>query len=219
MKKIIPTTLLLALTLVACSTNVLQYDLKYNVQDTNRQAALASAAARVIERRLSNLEQVPEQGNVVVQGNRLTIKPKDTETADALREQLMQPFSISLMVETDAAHADITNEKYGSFKETGIKEAQFDSVELKTGNGAGTSSAAVFFTPEGKAMLTKVFRENQGKAIGIFVRGTLMSKRVIDASNITQENITIDGIPTAELASAFTDDVNVGLHVNFTEVK
>lgn len=207
--------------LTACTANIfgggntLSYTLSFDSEDAARQTQLASGSARVIERRLLGMNQTLEKGDVAIAGNTLTVKAENKEIADQLREQLSRPFTMQVMLEADDASADIRHPQFGAFKDAGINETHFDWVNVRAADG-GKASATLQLTPEGKHLLKTVFEQNEGKTIGIFLRSVLMSKRVITKGDPT-ESITIEGIPSMDIASIFADDVNVGLHVTFTE--
>jgi hypothetical protein len=211
----------LCLALVACATtqaNTLRFTLAVKNADGTEKTQATGAAARMVERRMQSLKQDIKPGDVTIEGDTLSLVIRDPEAEEGLRERLAQPFTLRIMVETDPATADITNENYGSFKETGLTEKHVDWVKAFDDGPNGTARADMQFTEEGKALLKTVFAQNQGKKIGIFVRETLMSLKKVDAKDTTG-GITVDGIPSMELASAFADDVNAGLHVVLTEQK
>jgi len=59
--------------------------------------------------------------------------------------------------------------------------------------------------------------KTKGTQVALIVRNQLVS--TFQSQGIGRENIFIDGVPTPELASIFSDDVNVGVHVTFVPKK
>ncbi len=203
------------LLLASCAGGAGQgYKLSYHDTDASRKAELSSMAARVVERRLIGLQQ--QDAKVILTGTEeMTVALKDPKAALALKEQLTAPFNMRIMVEAEGSEgADITSDKYGAFNETGVTEKHVEWVTARTSAEPGKGAVVVSFTPEGKVLLQRVFKENAGKVVGIFVRGLLMSKLEV-APTQDPQSITIDGIPGSELATVFSEDVNVGLHVTF----
>lgn len=212
--------LALTLLLAACGGKTVSYRLTFDTVDTLRRQELTAAAGRVVEGRMAahqtpvkNL-QINEEGESVI----LTaVAPAGGASADWLHDGLQTPFTMSIMKEVPKGQGDLVSEKFGEFKETGLGTSSFDWVSSsQTPDGKG--NAVIQFTEEGKKTLAQVFAANKGKTIGIFVRGQLMSKKLVDATDGKQEGITVDGIPSAEVAAGFADDVNVGLHVTFTPI-
>ncbi len=211
-------SLSLVMLLAACGKQTLAFRLTFDTQDTLRRQELAAAAGRVAEGRMIAREkevlaqEIKDDGD----GMLLTMTVTDAQAAEWLIDGLTTPFSMAIMQEVDKGKPGALSTKFGDFTETGITTEDFDWVTV----GAlqdGKGSVSVSFTPAGGAELKKVFSANRGKVIGIFVRGQLMSKKLID-KNDTQAGIAVDGIPSAELAAGFADDVNTGLHVTFTPV-
>lgn len=211
--------LLSVFALASCGKAVsVQYTMTFDSQETGRKLDLASASGRMIERRLMGLKQDPDRGDVSVQGDLLTVKVKDAKTAEILTEQITQPIDLHVMVEADDASADIRNEQYGAFKDTSLGGQHIDWVSAKASSQKGKAVVVINFNPQGKELLNTIFEQNRGKKMGIFVRGILMSQKLIDDKD-TQSSIMVDGVPNLELALTFADDVNVGVHVDFAVAK
>ena len=207
------------LLLSACGGGpTLTYKLTVDSTDDARRTELVSASARVIERRLLGLKQEVQAGDVSVNSDTVTVKTADSETAEALRTQLQGAFTMRVMREVEPEIADISSETMGAWKETGITEKEFDWVLAASSEPRPKAKATILFRDTGKTLLKTVFQENKGKAIGIFLRGNLMSKIMVTDST-PSESVVVDGIPNLEIAHVFADDVNVGLHVRFEEVK
>jgi ribosomal protein L25 (general stress protein Ctc) len=213
----------LTLVLSACGSRTLRLNVQYDSTDAARRAELAAAVGRVMEgRMLAKKKKVISQelspaGDAAV----LTVTVNDAEAETLLREGIMMPFTMEIMKQVAAGQGDIVSEKFGEFKETGITTKDFDWVSAgaaTTDAGIAKGSVTIHFTKAGETKLKNVFAKNRGSVIGVFVRGQLMSKKLVDTSD-KQTSIAIDGIPSAALAGAFADDVNVGLHVQFTPVQ
>ena len=210
--------LALTLLLAACGSQTVRFTVSYNTPDPLRRSELSAAIQRSIvgrmeakKKKVVSQQLKNEDGKTV-----LTVSVSDAEAATLLKESLTGPFSMTIMKQVDAGKGDIISEKYGEFKETGMVTKHFDWVTAGTSMASGRElgSVGLQFTDEGQSLLKDMFSHNRGSIIGVFVRGMLMSKKQIDATD-KQTSIVIDGIPSGALAAAFADDVNVGLHVTF----
>ena len=212
----------LCLLLTACGSKTVRYRLAFDTADMLRRSELTAAAARVIEGRVVARGKQLLSHETKTDGENVTIiaEVSDAEAATALQDGLLTPFTMTIMKQVEKGMGDIVSEKFGEFKETGITTKHFDWVSAGTAGAEAEVNGAVIiqFTPEGQELLKKIFKENRGSVIGIFVRGQLMSKKLIDSKD-TQGSIAIDGIPNPALAGAFADDVNVGLHVTFIPIQ
>lgn len=211
-----------ALLLVGCAKTV-KFAVAFDTEDASRRADLEAAVGRIVEGRVTSKgKKVVNQKIDANDGaSVLTVRVSDAEAAKLLADGLTTPFSMTIMKQAQAGQGDIVSEKFGEFKEIGISTGHFDWVAmgLSIGEaGASRGSVVITLTNEGRELLKEIFSKNKGSVIGIFVRGQLMSKKLVDA-NDKQDAIQIDGIPSAELAQAFADDVNVGLHAKFTPMQ
>ena len=198
-----------------------RYELTFNTGSQKDQTDLTSASLRVIEGWLGAFKSSLQGSSIEKKGDKpvLVLKLATPDDAAALTERLTAPFTMQIMREAgEKETADITIEKIGGFKATGITEKDVQWVDSQTNPQTGKGAASIIFTAEGGQKLKKLFAENNGKSIGIFVRGRLVSRKLVDGTD-TQESILIDNIPSPEVAKVFADDVNVGLHVTFTLVK
>ncbi len=211
--------LTLTLLLTACGGNTVRFSLTFDTNDAERVTKLTEAVQRTVEGRVLAKQKKLISRNIRKDGDTtmLEVTVQDDEIAKVLQDSLTVPFTMSVMKQVDAGRGDIVSQKYGEFKETGIVTKHIDWVTAGTTKATGTEQGAVViqFTKEGETLLKDIFAKNRGSVIGIFVRGQLMSKKTIDATD-RQTSISIEGIPSATLAAAFADDVNVGLHVKFT---
>lgn len=220
MKKFLSLASLL-LVLTACGSQTVTFRVQYNTTDPAMRDELAATVLRVIEGRLLGQKKEllgktvkKEEGDDII-----TLSVSDADAADMLRTRLTEPFSMEILKKVGAGQGDIISEKYGEFKETGITTRHFSRVIPRPPSDAeATGTVVISFTDEGKALLKNLFAKNKGESIGIFVRGMLMSQKTVEASDSKEESISIDGIPSADLAAAFADDANTGLHVTITAV-
>ncbi len=210
----------LSLVLVSCGGATGRFTLSFKNVAAERQEELTKASVRVMERRLLAQEKklVSSKTETTNGVTTVMVAASDSAGLSALKKGLQQPFSISILKQVPAGKGDIVSEKFGDFKELGISTESFDWVVAgsQTLGAQQQGFVQLEFTPQGQTILKKVFAENQGATIGVFVRGMLISKKVVEKSDTGEGGITIDGIPTPDLAQAFADDVNVGLHVGFT---
>lgn len=216
MRRSLPLLLLASIAVVACNASD-RYTLRFSEDiDAAKRTELTSAAVRVVEGWMSGIQK--ELGSYALDINgdeaELSLQLPDRETAEKLRERLTAPFEMRIMTKVDDGQGDISHETFGSFKETGLTEKHFAWAEATGGSVPGIGAVIMTFTPEGQQLLAAMFEQNKGKTIGIFVRGVLVSQKVVDETD-TKHSLFIDGIPKMERARVFADDVNVGLHVEF----
>lgn len=212
--------LFLSLALVSCGGSTARFSLVFDTKEAMRVEELKNATERVISRRLEARDKKLEASKfqTVNDVTTMDVKTSDSEGLQLLKDGLVQPFKIEVLKQVEAGQGDIISEKFGEFKETGLKTEHFAWITAgsRTFGAQEQGFVEIEFTPEGQAILKKIFTENQGEVIGVFVRGMLISKKLVESKDLQLNGITIDGIPRAELAEAFADDANVGLHVTFT---
>jgi hypothetical protein len=215
---------LLVLTSCAASTggaSTVGYSLSFVNTDAAHQQKLIEASQRVIERRVttegaevkdSKAERVsPTEVRIFTTVSDPTVIPK-------LSTQLSAPFTFRLMRQANEGEKpDATVEQEGNFKETGITEKELEWITASANPNTEGGMAEIALTPAGQENLKKVLTSAKGKKIGLFVRGRLMS--IFPSAGDIQGNIVISGIPSKTVAEIFADDVNVGAHVKFTQVK
>jgi hypothetical protein len=206
----------MVLALAACSgpRAQLTYNLAFDVSGAEDQRQLALAALRVIDRRLESMGEEAIDKEILTEGGfaiRLTVSEA---IADVLTEQLQRPLQFRIMESAPEAEADVVVASHGGFKETGIGDAALFAVTPLV-DDEGKGGITLQFTEEGRALLAKVFQANKGKYLGMFIRGQLASKMLVETDTLLDQ-IVIRDMPTAELAEVFADDLNVGRHVTFT---
>ncbi|PIQ75812.1 hypothetical protein COU78_00380 [Candidatus Peregrinibacteria bacterium CG10_big_fil_rev_8_21_14_0_10_49_24] len=210
--------LLLALLplLTGCSTASVLYNVTLNTDDEERGSMLLLASLRVIERRMANIgEELVDLDMQRKNGkNQMYVEAKEQAALDILTDELTTPFELYIMLESSTEDADVVVEGHGGFKKTGISHEQLKWLQSSEEPG-GKGRVSILFTQEGRDLMGSLFEENQNKYIGIFVRGSLVSKLLVDTNELKDEIIITD-IPTVQLANVFADDVNVGMHVTFT---
>jgi hypothetical protein len=219
MKKV-STLLALALALSACVPTS-AFHLKFDTTEPTIQKELLSASLRVISRHLQAMNATLKDQNVErsSDGATITITMDNKVALAKLGERLLEPFSLALMkqVEENDPAATIKLAGHGAFAETGIDQTSLAWVySMKDDQHPEKGKIQLVFTEQGQATLKKVFKATKGKMIGIFVRGILVSKVVSPGD--AKEKIIIDNIPSQDLADAFADSINVGMHVTFTGV-
>jgi len=209
---------LLTLVLAGCGSPTVQLTLTYDTNDAEKQSELLQAATRVIGRRLSRWEGVmPEQITAKQESGStlLTFDVNDTEARTTLMEEMLKPFSLTVMTLSTEEKGDLYVEEQGWFNETGITQQHIGWVEAGT-DQKGKGSVRLNFTQDGLKLLNTILQANPKAVVGLFVRGRLMSKMQMEGVDLRQD-ILIQNIPTFELASIFADDVNVGTHVIFSQ--
>lgn len=209
----------LSLLLVACAAAPSfsqTFNLTVSEQDPTRREAAIEAAARVIDRRLQSLGEKMTDHTVAPTdaGATMMVSATSQEALLLTADELEKPFELSFMLEAPEATADIVVTGHGGFSETGITEDDIDWTTSET-QPNGKARVGLEFTPEGKAKMEKLYTENAGKAVGLFIRGKLVSKLIVE-EGAWQDRVVISDIPSVEIADTFSDDVNVGISVTFT---
>ena len=205
-----------ALLLAGCATQTFTYKVTLKTDDTDKRTELVKAVRRVIERRLEAIGEEPsidvrnEQGQIIVDVN-----VEDPIIGESLTEQLQEPFSMRIMTQVADGKGDITVEGQGSFKESGITEEHLLWVSAGPDTNPEKGRVLLEFSDQGRTLMGQVFRQNSGKYIGLFVRNRLVSKLLVESTEV-KDTILITDIPSPILAEIFADDLNVGLYVTFT---
>lgn len=209
--------LLATLLLSACGEVTVTYDLHTDATLADQKSELTLASMRVIERRLKRIgENILEKDITAEDGiPSITLTLGDTIARDILTEELLQPFTLRIMTETtDEESADITVAGHGGFVETGLTEEHITWAETKHDTDPSKGHVTLTFTESGRTLMNDIFKKNNGKYVGLFVREHLMSKLLVESAAL-MDDIVIRDIPSTEIANIFADDINVGLHVTF----
>lgn len=204
--------------LAACGgPTTVSYRLTFDVQDPVSVEELSKATIRVAERRLDRMGAEVTEKNVVKDagGMTLTLGVSDATSAATLTDELTAPFDLQFMAATTESGADVMVEGFGGFNATGVTGDDLTHILAHANAETGGGLVRINFTDEGREKLRGVFSENVGNTIGLFVRGRLVSALEVKDASLPNP-LVIDGIPDAELAQIFADDVNVGLRVTVT---
>jgi len=204
--------------LAACGgPTTVSYRLTFDTVDPVSVEELSKATIRVAERRLDRMGARVTEKNVVkdADGMTLTLGVDDAASAETLTNELTAPFDLSIMEATTESGADLTVEGFGGFNETGVTGEDLTHILAQPNVETGGGLVRINFTDEGREKMRAVFAENVGNTLGLFVRGRLVSALDVKESELPNP-LVIDGIPDAELAQIFADDVNVGLRVTVT---
>lgn len=192
------------------------YHLTFDTQDPGDVSMLTTATVRVMQRRLDRLGAELFGQHVVqdAEGANLEITASDKGALDELTAEMTAPFDLDIMVATTGS-GDVAVEGYGSFAKTGVTGDDIRMVLAKAADNGVGASVQIRFTDDGLAKMRDLFKKNVGKDLGLFVRGRLVSALTVKSAELPNP-LVIDGIPDAELATIFADDVNVGIHVTVT---
>ena len=212
--------------LAGCGSPVsVAFNVVFDTTDKNVMTELSTAAQHVMERRLAALD-----GNLIdykvdydekTNATKITAEMDTQEHADALKAQMIAPFTIDVRVTADKAQdGDIEIKGQGIFRSTDVTKEDFDWLigNATQGDALKHGQVTIGFTEEGAKKMRTLFKKYDGKTMGIFVRGMLVAKVKLQGEKI-EKTITIKGVPSREIAEVFADDMNVGLHMTFTEAK
>lgn len=214
--------LTLPFALAACGRKetTLTYTMTVNRPTAAEVVTLINASERVLVRRLSALGEKKPIVTAVpagASGGVLGIALQSDEIAPRVKQILSEPFTFDIRLEKPAA-SGATASSGGNASDwipTGIDRRHLIGVQSVVSDKSGEAAIDLTFTDEGRRLLTALFAEHKGENIGIFVRDLMVSSLKIESENV-QEHIVISGVPSSAVAQVFTDDVNVGLYVEFT---
>lgn len=206
--------------LAACNgSGTATYSLDIDTEDQNLRQQLIWQSMDVIERRLESIgeKSIDKQVSPGTDETHITVKVASDEVAEALTAQLTAPFTLVVGAQTEEETADYTVEGHGKFQKTDITGDDIEWVQARKEPDGEKGEVRLVFTEEGRAKMANLFMTMKGGFIGIFVRDRLVSKLQVETDEL-KDDIVITGIPDADLADVFADDVNVGLHVTFTPI-
>jgi hypothetical protein len=209
------------LTLAACSPSAatVRYQLKMDVTDSADVTQLTQETFNVMQRRLDRMAEPITDMHVENQGSGsviLTLSVVNQEALDALTAQMQEPFTFEIMAQAEGGQTpDATVEGHGGFVKTDITGADLSWVEADQEPGTEMGRVHLVFTIDGRTKIADLFKRMKDKHIGIFVRGQLVSKLLVE-TDVLREDIVIQNIPSIELAQTFAEDVNTGIHVTVT---
>jgi hypothetical protein len=222
MKKLLVPTLF-ALLLTACSgiPTTLTYDVTFTTEDSGRMTDLSLATRHVVERRLARLK-----GNLIdydVDYNKeekstiISVEVDNAKAAKALNEEMTTPFTFEVRYHVEEhQEGDIAVEGAGSFRETGIEKSDVDWVIGQTTEPPlNRGRILIGFTDESAPAMQTLFEEQKGNTVGLFVRGRLAA--AVQINEEFEKVLIIEGLPSGEIAKVFADDMNVGIHMIFTQ--
>lgn len=209
------------LLLTACSGGqTVVYRLDFKNAGAHQLEGLTAASMEVIERRLAHLEVELLEKKTETRNDQtfLSVTLPSKEAGDALTAELVKPFDLTVMGETEPHEtADITIEDRGSFTKTDITQDDFTWVDARKDPTNGMGEVRLILTDDGRTKINALFARLKGKSIGIFVRDRLVSLLKVQTDAVP-DNLIIRDVPSVDIAGIFADDMNVGLHVTFTPV-
>jgi len=203
------------LILAGCTrSSIVSYELRFS--NPSLAPELSQAALRVVQGRLYALKQdaAAKTATMNASGSLLSIL-LDTNNAATLTKQLTSPLNFSIMTQAPANQAEMTVEKIGGLRGSGITEKHVERAILNPPDASGKSSVTVVFTPEGTALWKSLCKQNLGKILAVTVRHHLVSTLTVGPNDEKSNSVQVSGAPDAAIAQAFADDVNVGSHVTF----
>lgn len=202
------------------STGSQTFDVDIRTDNPEVVAELHTAMRRVVERRLFRYDA--DVSDYSVEGDTVTIAATSAEAMEILTQEISQPinFEIAYQVpEGEETEGDYQVEGHGTFRSTDVTGEDVEWVEGAVDDeNLNTGRVAIGFTPTGVAEMQQLFTEYEGQNLAIFIRGQLAAKITLQGAEIEQF-ITINGIPSVELAKVFADDVNTGIYMTFTPVQ
>ncbi len=203
----------------ACNATktVVTYTVHTDQVEPKKIMELLQASERVLQSRLAaaNVEDAivsvtPETKG----GGKMTITLDEVEHESVVDRMAMQPFTFDFRIASEPKEKTSTSPEDVQWDKTTLTGSSIFWLTAGEDEGARRASVNIEFTPEGRSKIEKIFSENNGKDLGIFVRNLLVSKITIGEVPLTN-TIIIAGIPSIEIAKIFSDDVNTGLHVQF----
>ncbi len=216
---------LFTLLLAACNQpTTLTYDVQFTTDNPNRMTDLSLATRNVVERRLArlggNLIDYDVAHNKETLETTISIEVDNKNAAQQLNTEMTEPFlfEVRYLVETEQ-EGDIAVEGLGAFRATGIQQEHIDWVLGDAMPGPQNQGiVTIGFTDEGVAMMQSVLAQREGTTLGLFIRNMLTASMKVNGNDITR-TIQIPGVPSADLAKVFADDMNVGIHMTFSPIQ
>lgn len=214
-------SVLSAAALAACSseaTVAVRYDVAYPDLTADQAETMPSAITNVIGGRLARLGVTPTDLKVVTAGSgAIATVSAPASAADQVAAELTAPYTLRFMRQTGTGETiAVQVEKFGDFSESGLNESHVQWIEAGT-DAEGLGSVMISFNDAGHELLAKLAQSDVGRQYGVFAKGKLISLFMMDAT--FGGDIVLNKIPSAELASVFADDVNVGLHATFVRAQ
>jgi preprotein translocase subunit SecD len=210
------------LLLAACTQETtLKYDVKLRAPDAAKAMILAEAVERVMIRKMTAQSIEKPMVTVVPNGSGsalLTIDVPDENTAAMIRSLVDENFTFDLRIEDAAKGGQEDKFDPARWQPVGITGALVTWVQAVGNSRTNEIGVDLTFNQTGQERLRKIFKENVGKNIGIFVRELLVSKMNIVSPDIG-ETLSISGVPSAAIAEVFADDVDVGLLTVAQEIR
>lgn len=210
------------LLITACggTPTTLSYDVTFTTDNASRMTDLSLATRHVIERRLSRLN-----GNLLdydidydeeTKETSIEVKVDNNKAALVLNEEMIAPFTFEVRYFVEQyEEGDINVEGVGSFRATGIQKENVDWVIGKTTEPPlNRGLVMIGFTDESVESMQELFTEQAGNTIGLFVRDRLTA--AVQITDEFEKVLVIEGLPSGEIAKIFADDMNVGIHMTFT---
>jgi len=195
-------------------STTLQYRADISVEDASKIPVLFESIERVLTRRFAA---------VGVTDQKLTVVPQDQSSAEVTIELGKEESERVLHIFEDAFTFDIRldagpldgDPKFATWESLGIDHTMLLWVQAIGNRVTSQVDVELTLNEEGKKKLRELATTHRGKRVGIFVRDLLISALTVQSGSFT-DRIIISGIPSAEIAEVFADDVNIGLHVRFT---
>ncbi len=208
--------LVAACTLIACTAKpaILTYALTLKSTDAAKRMELVNASERMVRRRMAS-NSIGGTVLAVPTGDKgtLTVRLTDTGKASTVQTFINDPFTVEMKGVLKTVPPPTPGDE--KWVDTGITGQDIDWVQVIGDRTTGKIGVEISFSLDGNTKLQQAFEKFQGGDLGIFVRGLLVSKLKVNQQQ-AGGRIIITGIPSAAIAQVFADDVNVGLHVQFT---
>jgi len=225
MKKLLAPALF-ALLITACggaTPTTLSYNVTFTTDNTDRMNDLSLATRHVIERRLGRLE-----GNLLdydvaydkeTKVATIDIEIDDNKVASVLNEEIITPFTFEVRyLVKEPTDGDIEVEGMGFFRVSTIGKSDVDWVIGETTEPPlNRGRVTIGFKDESVESMQALFAEQAGNTIGLFVRNRLTA--AVQITDEFEKILVIEGLPSGEIAKIFADDMNVGIHMTFTNQK
>ena len=190
---------------------MLTYNVTFKTDDAAHRAQLVQGLENVVKRRMEARKIEGAVASVVPTGEAATLtisNLNDEATKNEVTDLLAEPFSFDLRTTT------VTNQSsepsLDDWEKTSITGEDLTWVEVLQDEASGHIGIELTFTEDGRQKLNAIMKEHNDETLGIFVRDFLVSKLKIDGNEI-KEHIIISGVPNANIARIFADDVNVGI--------
>jgi hypothetical protein len=220
MKKIFPLLFVALMVCTACAPKpaTFTYSLRFDLPETSKQMALVQATESVVKRKLKAIDITNASVLTSFTGSgagKLSIQA-NSDQKKMIDGLLSEKFTFEIKGEKKVpVSGQVPNPE--NWEQTGMTSDMLLWASASSSSN-GTATIDLEFNSAGQKILLETFKKYEGRSIGIFVRDFLVSKLKVEGT-AHPDRVVITGVPSAQVAKIFVDDVNVGIHTSITPTR